>query len=223
VYSEAEGDALDANRQANERLEFLGDAVLGLATTSFLYEHFPEKPEGELTKRKSVLVSKSALARCAIEIGLDRHLLLSDLEESAGGRKRRSILGDAFEALLGAMFLDGGLEPIRAFLQRELFRRVDELTHDTTFINYKSLLLEYVQAQGQLPPEYSLCKQTGPDHRRIFTVDVRVGGEVMGRGLGRSKKDAQQLAAKEAYERLTGTRSKDGNPPADKFTDFVEE
>lgn len=195
-----------ASQQANERLEFLGDAVLGLATTLFLYQRYPDMPEGDLTKRKSVLVSKGALARCTVQVGLDRHLLLSELEENAGGRRRRSILGDAFEALLGAMFLDGGLEPVSDFLRRELFSRVDQLTSEATFINYKSLLLEHVQGQGKLPPEYDLYKQTGPDHQKTFTVDVRVEGEVLGRGFGQSKKDAQQEAAKQAHERLTGTK-----------------
>ena len=197
--------------QANERLEFLGDAVLGLVTTHFLYRHYPDRPEGDLTKRKSVLVSKSALARRAKAIGLDRCLLLSELEENAGGRKRRSILGDGFEALLGAMFLDGGLEPASAFLHRELFQYADELLHDATFINYKSLLLEHVQGQGDPPPEYELCRQTGPDHLRVFTVNAIVNDQVVGHGEGPSKKDAQQIAAKRAYERLTGeTFDEDG-------------
>lgn len=207
VRTPGEGGQATPSAEANERLEFLGDAVLGLATTLFLYQRFPDLPEGELTKRKSVLVSKAALAQCAVQIGLDRHLLLSQMEESAGGRGRRSILGDAFEALLGAMFLDGGLEPVRRFLHGELFSRMDTLTHETTFINYKSLLLEHVQAEGKLPPEYELCKQTGPDHEKLFTVEVRVDGAVLGRGVGRSKKDAEQTAARLAYERLTAAAS----------------
>jgi len=213
--TEVDANALPAECQANERLEFLGDAVLGVVTTHFLYNRFPHKPEGELTKLKSVLVSKNVLARRATAIGLDQHLLLSELEESAGGRKRRSILGDAFEALLGAMYLDGGLEAPRTFLHRELLAHLDELTRDTTFINYKSLLLEHVQGRGETPPEYRLREQSGPDHRKTFTVEVVVNGEIMGQGVGRSKKDAQQVAAKEAYERVIGAPSGEGVTAAD--------
>ena len=201
AIAEAE-DLVPEQPQANERLEFLGDAVLGLATTAFLFRRYPDDAEGDLTKRKSILVSKSVLAQRAAAIGLDKHLLLSDSEEVAGGRGRRSILGDAFEALLGAMYLDGGMEPVATFLNRELFQRVNELTRDKTFTNYKSLLLEYVQARGHAPPEYELSGQSGPDHRKIFEVRVVVGGEHLGHGQGRSKKDAQQNAAKQAYEAL---------------------
>lgn len=202
VFHLAESHTPELGAQANERLEFLGDAVLGLATTAYLFERFPDQPEGDLTKRKSVLVSKSVLARRALAIGLNRCLLLSEMEENSGGRQRRSILGDGFEALLGAMFLDGGLEPATAFLQRELFRHADEFTRDESYRNYKSLLLEHVQARGNAPPEYRLRAQEGPDHRKIFTVDVVVANEVLGHGQGMSKKDAQQLAAKTAYEAL---------------------
>ena len=203
-------DLVPEHPQANERLEFLGDAVLGLTTTDFLFRKYPDDTEGDLTKRKSILVSKSVLARRAVAIGLDEHLLLSGSEEGAGGRARRSILGDAYEALLGAMYLDGGLPPVVRFLEKQLFQHVDELTRDKTFRNYKSLLLEHVQAKGQAPPEYSLSGQTGPDHRKVFQVEVLVEGEVCGHGEGRSKKDAQQKAAKQAYERLTGQQVSDG-------------
>ncbi len=203
VYRSADNHSPELDIQANERLEFLGDAVLGLATTLYLYKRFPDKPEGELTKRKSVLVSKGVLARRAMDIGLDKAMLISEVEENAGGRKRRSILGDGFEALLGALFLDGGLEAAYTFLERDLFAHADELVSDTTFINYKSLLLEHVQAQGNHPPDYRLRGQEGPDHSKVFTVEVLVGEDILGRGVGRSKKDAQQHAAKQAYETLT--------------------
>ncbi len=204
LYHGSEPCPKDPASQANERLEFLGDAVLGLATTHYLFNNYPDQPEGELTKRKSVLVSKSVLARRAIVIGLDKCLLLSDMEDSAGGRRRRSILGDGFEALLGAMYLDGGMESVERFLDRELFNHTHELTHDVSYTNHKSLLLEYVQAEGNPPPEYRLRSQEGPDHQKVFTVEVIVGEEVLGLGQGRSKKEAQQSAAKEAYDRLTG-------------------
>ena len=204
VYRGTDNHSPDIDIQANERLEFLGDAVLGLATTFYLYKRFPDKPEGELTKRKSVLVSKSVLARRAMDIGLNEAMLISEVEEHAGGRQRRSILGDGFEALLGALFLDGGLDAAYAFLDRDLFAYADELVSDTTFINYKSLLLEHVQAQGNQPPTYLLRGQEGPDHRKVFTVEVLVEDRILGSGVGRSKKDAQQLAAKRAYETLTG-------------------
>ncbi len=195
-------ELLPDDGQANERLEFLGDAVLGLLTTDYLYLRFPRHSEGQLTKRKSVLVSKSVLAQRAVAIGLDEQLLLSDSEEIAGGRERRSILGDAYEALIGAMYLDCGLEAVRAFLERELFTLTDQLTAHKDYANYKSLLLEFVQGAGQPPPEYQVSGQKGPDHRKTFLVEVRVSDQILGRGEGRTKKGAQQQAAKEAYQRL---------------------
>jgi ribonuclease III len=188
--------------EANERLEFLGDAVLGMATTHFLYETYPDETEGQLTKRKSVLVSKTVLAKRAVAIGLDKQMLLSQLEDIAGGRARRSILGDGFEALIGAMYLDGGIEPASAFLGRELFSHVDQLTSDKSYTNYKSLLLEHVQARGHTPPEYAVRDQSGPDHSKTFTVTVSVDGNQLGSGEGKSKKVAQQHAAKEAFEAI---------------------
>ena len=223
LYHGSEPCSKELASQANERLEFLGDAVLGLATTHYLFNNYPDQPEGELTKRKSVLVSKSVLARRAIAIGLDNCLLLSDMEDSAGGRRRRSILGDGFEALLGAIYLDGGMEPVERFLIQELFNHTHELTHDATYTNYKSLLLEYVQAEGSPPPEYRLRSQEGPDHQKVFTVDALVGEEVLGHGQGRSKKDAQQSAAKEAYERLTGTLIEDNGDDSEPAHDVNNE
>jgi len=215
-YVHANGDSPDdLVSQANERLEFLGDAVLGLLATEYLYREFPDKPEGELTKRKSVLVSKSALARCALEIHLDQHVLLSSVEEGMGGRQRRSILGDAFEALVGAIYLDGGLEPSRSFLETTLFVHLREYETESIFTNYKSLLLEHVQAGGGRPPEYMLRSQSGPDHQKTFTVEVAIGGKVLGTGTGTTKKHAQQEAARLAYERLTGRASTDDDQNTD--------
>jgi ribonuclease-3 len=197
VYSVDEGSIT-----SNERLEFLGDAVLDLIVTECLYRRFQEKREGDLTQVKSLLVSKVVLAQRGREIGLGDHLLLSKEEDGAGGRDRTSIIGDAFEAVLGAIYLDGGLKAAERFVQSILMGDVDTIISNGNYLNYKSVLLEHTQSEGQGHPRYLVDSEQGPDHRKEFTVEVVVGGERMGQGRGRSKKEAQQMAAKEALKKL---------------------
>lgn len=188
-------------RISNERLEFLGDAVLGLIVTEAFYEQYPEATEGELTKAKSYIVSREVLAKRARDLGLGMYLFLGDGEEKSGGRERASILSDAFESLLGAVYLDGGLAEARRFVQRHLlkeFRGASPRFHH----NYKSVLLEYVQGKGMKAPTYRTLKETGPDHQKSFTVVVEVDGETMGVGRGSRKKRAEQEAARQAVETL---------------------
>jgi ribonuclease-3 len=166
---------------SNERLEFLGDAVLDLIVTEYLYQKFPKKREGELTQIKSLLVSKVVLAERSNNFGLGEFLLLSKEETQAGGRKRTSIIGDAFEALLGAIYLDGGLLVAQ---------------------NFKSVLLEHTQSEGKGHPRYLVNAEEGPDHRKMFSVEVLIGGISQGVGQGRSKKEAQQMAARDALEKM---------------------
>lgn len=189
-------------RISNERLEFLGDAVLGLIVTDELYSRFPDWSEGELTKAKSYIVSRKILADKAKQIGLGQYLLLGSGEERSGGRNRHSILSDAYEALLGAIYLDGGLDKVRQFLSWQLLDDIDRLLDNKFHHNYKSWLLEHVQAEGKINPEYTVLKETGPDHEKEFTVEVHVNGQVVGRGKGYSKKSAEQQAALNAIRRM---------------------
>jgi len=186
--------------QSNERLEFLGDSVLGLIVNEFLYDRYPDESEGALTKMKSLVVSRAVLSRAAETIDLGRHLILAPGEVDAGGRSRASILSDAFEAVLGALYLDGGLAPVQAFLRREILSQLDATLADHQLANYKSLLQERIQAQLKTPPRYKVTATSGPDHAKKFVVEVVVRGRVLGRGEGNSKKLAEQRAAREALQ-----------------------
>lgn len=187
---------------SNERLEFLGDAVLDLLVTENLYRKFRNKREGDLTQIKSVLVSKVILAQRGHEIGLGHHILLSREEDLAGGRDRTSIIGDAFEAILGAVYLDGGLKAADAFVQRHLMSNIEAIVANNSYLNFKSVLLEHTQGVGRGHPRYLVSSEEGPDHHKTFSVEVLIAGERMGFGKGRSKKEAQQMAAKEALQKL---------------------
>ncbi len=184
----------------NERLEFLGDAVLELAATRMLYETL-SVPEGDLSRIRSQIVCEGSLAYAAGSMRLEQYLLLSRGEEKNGGRSRNSLRADFFEALIGALYLDAGYETAEEFIKRELFSRIPEI-EGRTEDNYKSVLQESVQARGIAAPEYELVKEEGPPHDRFFTVQVRIDGRVLGTGSGRSKKEAEQHAARSAYERL---------------------
>jgi ribonuclease III len=183
---------------SNERLEFLGDSVLGLIVNESLYRRYPDQSEGELTKMKSLVVSRAVLSRAAETLELGRHLILAPGEVDAGGRSRASILSDAFEAVLGALYLDGGLEPVQRFVAQELLVSLEATLGDHQLANYKSLLQEKVQAQLKTPPRYKVTATSGPDHAKKFVVEVVVRGRVLGRGEGASKKVAEQRAAREA-------------------------
>jgi ribonuclease III len=188
--------------QSNERLEFLGDAVLDLIVSDFLYGQFPKRREGGLTQLRSSLVNKVTLADQAKKINLGKYLLLSDGEARSGGRQRGSILSDAYESLIGAMYLDGGVEPTREFISRTLLKDLAQYDSPHQWMNYKSVLLEYTQSDGQGQPRYRVESETGPDHSKVFTVEVYISDAATGRGTGTSKKDAEQNAARDAAERL---------------------
>ena len=183
----------------NERLELLGDAVLGLVVADWLFRAHPELPEGELSKRKSYLVSAPALAGFAAGLGVGRALRLGVGEERSGGREKPSLLADTLEALLGAVYLDGGVEPVRRivapFLEHVVERRSRVLETDA-----KTRLQEELQGRGWPLPEYRLIAETGPDHAKSFVVECRIRDRPAGRGEGRSKKVAEQSAAAEALE-----------------------
>ena len=194
--------AEESSIASNERLEFLGDAVLDLVVTEYLYQEFQNKREGELTQIKSLLVSKVILAEKGRAIGLGEYLYLSKEENLVGGRNRTSIIGDAFEALLGAIYLDGGLDAAAAFVNNVIITDVDAILANGNYLNFKSLLLEHTQSEGQGHPRYLPISEEGPDHRKMFSVEVVVSGDRLGEGQGRSKKEAQQMAAKSALMHL---------------------
>jgi len=186
----------------NERLEFLGDAVLNFLVADYLHEHHPKLEEGDLTKIRSRLVNRRILAERSKELNINEFLFLSTSAAQSGSE---SILSDAFEALIGALYLDGGIDAARAFVKKTLLSREEILEGALTDDNYKSALLEYSQAQSKGVPHYVIAKEDGPDHDRRFTVDVFVGSHRLGTGAGRSKKEAEQAAAAEALERIQKT------------------
>ena len=195
------GEAI-SHLHSNERLEFLGDAVLGFVTAEHLYHHFPEKDEGFLTRVRAKIVNGQALARYAMRLNLGPLVLLSENMDSTGGRENPTILADAFEAVIGALYLDQGEEAARTFIQEKILKELDleDLAYQRD--NYKSLLLEYVQAQGWPQPQYRVANEEGPSHERMFTVEVYLGEVPYGKGQARNKKTAEQEAAGAALDRL---------------------
>ena len=186
----------------NQRLEFLGDAVLGLVLSRQLYEPFPGADEGLLTKSRAKLVNAGSLAAHGRALKLGAHLILSRGEENTGGRERASALADAFEALLGAIFLDGGFEAAREFVLREFAADFSALTEAGDIENPKGELQELLQAGSPHAPEYEFISAVGPDHDRIFECAVRHAGAELARGTGKSKKAAESAAALAALEKL---------------------
>ena len=180
---------------SNERLEFLGDAVLNCLVTEYLYLTNPDKSEGQLSKIKSLIVSRKILGEIAISLDLGKYLIFGLSEEKSGGRKRASTLSNAFEAVLGAMYLDGGLEVSKELLQKVLFGRIPEFLKDERNVNYKSKILEMSQKDGFGIPKYVTLEMTGPDHAKEFKVRIEIAGIPMGEGVGTNKKIAQQNAA----------------------------
>ncbi|MBN4076428.1 ribonuclease III [Gemmatimonas aurantiaca] len=189
-----------AHLNSYERLEFLGDSVLGLLVAGELYELFPEAQEGELTKLKSLLVNESSLARIGGEAGLGEFVRLSSDEERSGGRERISILADCFEAVLGAIYLDGSIDPVRKVVKRLIMSRVDEVRSDESQVNYKGELLELLQSHGAGTPGYEVLSEEGPDHKKVFQVGINFRGERVGVGEGGTKKEAEQRAARQALD-----------------------
>ena len=178
--------------QNNERLEFLGDAVLELATSEFLYQNYPTMPEGEATRTRASIVCEQTLALCARDLGLGEWLRLGKGEELTGGRDRDSITSDAMEALLGAIYLDGGFANAKEFVYNFI---LNDIEHKKLFYDSKNILQEQIQSETEEPIHYELVKEEGPDHNKRFTVNVVLGEKVLGSGSGRTKKAAEQEAA----------------------------
>lgn len=181
----------------NERLEFLGDSIISAVVAHFLYKRFPQVDEGKLSKMKSQIVSRSNLSLWAADMQLGQYLLLSQGEEATGGRKRESLLGNVYEALVGAIFLDQGFSRAQRLVLRQLAKRKRIVEND-----FKSKLQEIIQKKYKVTPLYVVVAESGPDHAKIFTLEVRVNKKVLGSGEGRSKKEAEQMAAKEALKSI---------------------
>lgn len=179
----------------NERLEFLGDAVLELAATDFLYKKFPAKPEGELTAYRAALVNTVSLAESAQHLGINDFLLLSKGESKDTGRARDVILADAFEAIIGATYLDQGYEAAEAFIANALFGKIDDIIAKRSYQDAKSRFQETAQEKKGITPEYKTISETGPDHAKRFTVAVYIGHDEIAQGTGQSKQEAEQRAA----------------------------
>lgn len=185
----------------NERLEFLGDKVLGLIVSNLLYEMLPSSPEGVLSSLHSNLVNATYCSKYMLDLNLDPHLLLGKGQSQNKGRGRMTILADAFEALIGAIYLDGGFNKANLFFQTH-FKQVVLQTIEEPSLNYKALLQDYCQKKHQKVPEYQTIEEKGPSHARIFVVEVKINDHTMGKGKGSTKKLAQQVAAKTALKKL---------------------
>ncbi len=196
----------------NERLEFLGDAVLDFVTGEYLYHRFPEQREGPLTSLRSVLVRRSTLARFARELDVGRHLLMGHGEAETGGRNRPATLCAAFEALVGALYLDQGLDSVRRLIEPLIVPEVMRTVKEHLDKDPKSHLQEWAQAHLQHTPRYATVAENGPDHAKEFTVRVTIGGVVYGEGQGLSKQQAAQAAARAALEQIEGTDVRDVEP-----------
>jgi ribonuclease-3 len=183
---------------SNERLEFLGDSFVNCLVTEYLYGAYPNKSEGYLSKIKSLVVSRKILGEVALGLRFGDYLVMSAAEERSGGRDRCSTVSNAFEAVCGAMYLDGGLAEVKAFLGRCLFGRIGAFWDDVSNVNYKSRILEMSQRDGFGTPRYVTTEAEGPDHAKRFTVKIYVSGAELGEGTGSSKKAAQQVAAQNA-------------------------
>lgn len=182
----------------NERLEFLGDSILGFIVSEYLFERFPSSSEGDLTNFRSALVNASSLASVSGELGLGEHLLLSKGEEATGGRQRQYLLANTFEAFLGALYLDLGIEPARKFVHTYLLPNIDQIIDKKLYKDFKSLLQEKAQEKLSTTPIYKVLGEEGPDHSKIFKMGVYFGEKLVAEGSGASKQKAEQAAAESA-------------------------
>ena len=195
-------EAEKTRRFNNEKLEFLGDAILNLITTEYIYDLYGKKTEGELAKLKSQIISEPVFSTIASDIKLGEYLYLSNGEIMSGGRNRRSILGDAFEALIGAIFKDSDYYTAKNVALKFLLGKINKLEEIEGTGDYKTVLQEFVQGKYKKMPEYKLLRTKGPDHNKVFEICVRWNDKIYGIGTGKSKKEAEKHAAKEALEKL---------------------
>jgi len=205
VHEDASGGVFD-----NESMEFLGDSVLGFVIADMLFRQFPQHNEGQKSKLKASIVSATSLARLGEKIGLGEFLILGRGEEKTGGRRKHALIADCYEALIAAIYLDGGIEPARGFIERQFAHLIVEArrtgAHADFTEDYKSALQEWLQSHDRGLPSYRLAAELGPAHRRLFDVEVLVNGEAIARAEGKSKKEAAQAAARKALDLLTGNQ-----------------
>lgn len=199
----------------NEKLEFLGDSVLGLVVAEYLFDRLTDRPEGDLAKIKSFVVSEEVLAVVAHDLRVDNFILIGRGEEYSGGRTKKALLADAMEAIIGAYFLDSGLKKSRKFILDQIVPEIDKVLANRHKKDYKTLLQEYVQKHHKTYPKYNLIKKTGPDHSKTFWMQVQVKDKSYGPGKGKNKKEAEQQAARLAYEALSGTTAPHGEDAAE--------
>ncbi|MDQ3008476.1 MAG: ribonuclease III [bacterium] len=205
THRSALNEHISSSAESNERLEFLGDAVLELITTEYLYANFPQEPEGVLTAYRSALVKTTTLAELALELGVGQIMYMSKGEEATGGRENTGLLADTLEAIIGALYLDQGYQVVVTFLTATLFPKFEAIKQQRLYKDAKSELQELVQSQGFETPLYEVLQEVGPDHNKQFTVVVRVGGKEIGVGNGKSKQQAQQAAAAIALDQRATT------------------
>lgn len=197
-YANEKAEILDNN----ERLEFLGDSVLGMCVADWLFRNLPAKAEGDFSKIKSVVVSEDSLAMIAKKLHVDRYLLIGKGEEITGGREKKALLADCMEAIFAACYLDSGFEAAKEFVMRHLEKQIQAVLQDDYHRDYKTSLQEYMQKRWRKVPAYTLVRKTGPEHDYTFYVEVDVNGKVFGPASGANKKQAEQMAAKLAYDQL---------------------
>lgn len=190
----------------NERLEFLGDAVLNIVISDYIYNNHTSLSEGEMTKARASIVCEPSLAKCANMLELGKYLMLGKGEEFTGGRSRISILSDAFEAVIGSIYIDGGMEKAREFILFMMKDTIINSINGVSFVDFKTQLQEIVQKNGDQKIQYEIIDQKGPDHNKLFVVQVKVVDKVMGSGEGKSKKEAEQNAAEIALRKLQGKK-----------------
>lgn len=187
-------------KEHNERLEFLGDAVLELAVTDFLYSKYPERPEGELTAFRAALVNTQSISAAATQLGMNDYLLLSRGEAKDTGRARQYILANTFEAFIGALYMDQGYDAANSFIEKSLFGEIDEIVEKRLWQDAKSYFQEKAQEEYSATPSYELVQEAGPDHDKKFISAAKIKGEAVAQGEGRSKQEAEQAAARKALE-----------------------
>jgi ribonuclease-3 len=198
----------------NERLEFLGDSVLGAIVSEYLFSHLPDRPEGDLAKIKSFVVSEDSLAAIAKNVKIDNFVLIGKGEEFSGGRSKKAILADCLEAIIGAYFLDSGFKDCKKFVLKFMIPEITKVLENKHRQDFKTLLQEHVQKIYKTYPKYTLVQKTGPDHDKTFWMEVKIREKAYGPGRGKNKKEAEQNAARIAYKELTGQdfAGEDGTP-----------
>lgn len=202
THSSYNNEKSNFQKENNERLEFLGDAILDAVISEHLYNRFSAYEEGDLTRMRACIVCEHSLAECASKLQIGKYLLLGKGEENTGGRKRNSILADTVEALFGAVYLDGGWKKTRVFILTCLKNLIQEAVNGKRYLDYKTKLQEVVQAKSDFAIHYDTVKEEGPDHNKTFYIDVFVGKRIKGSGVGKSKKEAEQNAAQDALRKM---------------------